>query len=308
MTTKGSSGLMYVFVTSVLVVLNYHLAAVEVNISVSAEPSLPAANMIRNSGFEEPVGGGNFWAASGFYNGKGEFKVVGDQSHSGKMSLCALGFSNDAKGHMFTQEFYVPTDIRMLLDFWVKADRELPSGGTVSLRYALDNKDIVTDGVDAQINPLVKVPDKWIQFSNPPKDISAKSVILFWQPHTRDAPRTYQSIGKNIITFPKDKFGNQDKVKVKLYILTAGIGCLWYDDIILKPLETKLKYTVKGSDITEIRACNSRKKVVEQKTFSNDWQGEYSGTVVVPVDDSYQFEVKTKSGEVKYAEYPGKTN
>ncbi len=308
MKTKVRSALMSIGIMLFLVEFNQLSVAMEIDINVIAEPSLPATNMIQNSSFEEPVGNSNFWIEGGYYKGKGEITVVANQAHSGGMSVCATGLSDDAQGQMLTQEFYVPTDIPLFFDFWVKADRDLPHGGTVSLRYLPDNKDILIDGVDAQISSVVKIPGKWIQFSNPPKDIVANPSILFWQPRTKDMPRTYQPTDTNVIVFPRDKFDNQDKVKVRLYIIAKGMGVLWYDDIVLKPLKTKLMYTVKGIDVTEIKICNSQKKIIEQKTFFNDWQGEFSGTAVVLADDSYQVEVKTKSGATKYAEYPPKTN
>ena len=304
---KSISAMLAVFLP-VLIGLTQLSSAGEVNIRVTADPPLPISNMIQNSSFEEIVGGKTFWPGWNYYKGKGEVKIVADQAHSGQMSVCLAGFSDDAQGQIFTQAFYVPTDIPLLLDFWVKSDKVLPSGGTMSLRYLPDNKDGVSDGVDVQIPSLIKITEQWIQFSNPPPDIGAKLSILFWQPRTKDAPRTCQSFDKNIITFPKAKFWNQDKIKVRLFILSKGMGCLWYDDVVLKPLETRLKYTVSGVDVTEIKVCNKRKDVIEQKSFSNDWAGEYSGTVVVPSDDSYQVEVKTKSGEVKYAEYPVNAN
>lgn len=288
---------------TLLLILFLSAVARGVDIDISADPSLPVRNMIDNSSFEENYGSNNFWRNCGYYRGKGKVEITKEYAHAGESSLCFMGFSKDAEGQMISRDVMMSTDILYRLDFWVRSFRELPGGGDVKVRYALDDPGKISDSIDALIVPLVKIPERWIQFSSPPKDISAQTRILFWQPRNQGGVRRHQIVNSNIIMFPKSIFGNKP-VKIKIYIFASGVGVVWYDDITLMPLKTKLKYTVKGSDVTGIKILNQRHKVMTEKSFVRDWPGEYSAEVVVPVDDLYQVEVKTKSGGIVHVSYP----
>lgn len=289
-----------IIVTGLFFILHTAIYA-GVSIDISAEPSLPSENLIHDAGFEEGI-----WKGGNYYKGKGEVRIVKEHVHSGENSLCFMGFSKDAKGQALSREFLIYTDIPYSLDFWIRSYRDVPEGGVVSLRYYLDDADKTSGSVDAQIASLVKIPERWILFSNPPKDITAETLMLFWQPTAKDAKRHYKSIRNNIIIFPKKDFANQERIRVRLCISASGLGVVWYDDIILKPLKSRLRYTVKGNDVSEIKVLNKKGEILKTENFSGDWSGEYSGTLLVPAGSKYRIEVKTKSGEINYVEYPGK--
>jgi len=291
---------MKIIVTGLAFVLHAAIYA-GVNISISAEPSLPSENLIQDAGFEEGI-----WKGGNYYKGKGEVRIVKEHVHSGEKSLCFMGFSKDAKGQAVSREFLIYTDMPYSFDFWIRSYREVPEGGVVSLRYYLDDADKTAGSVDAQVASLVKIPEKWILFSSPPKDITAETLMLFWQPTAKDVKRHYKSIKNNMIIFPKKNFANQERIRVRLCISASGLGVVWYDDITLKPLKSTLKYTVKGKDVSEIKVLNKKKEILKTENFSGNWNGEYSGALIVPADGKYRIEVKTKSGEINYGEYPGK--
>ena len=280
--------------------------ASEISAEISAEPPLPAANLVQDSGFEHKTGKDCFWSQAWYYAGSGEAAIVSDCAHSGKMALRFAGFSKDARGQAVSKEFHVQTGIPYSLDFWARADRELPQGGLVQIQYIPENKDIIGDTAEAVIPQLVKIPGKWSQFSNPPSEMPCKKIIIFWQPRGKDKSRFYRVINDNIITFDKDLFGGAEQIKVKLYLQAASQGIIYFDDISLIPQKTMLKYKVSGKDISEITLSDGKDKIIESKKFREFPAAEYASGLLVPANNSYKITIKTKNGEVLNEFYPKK--
>ena len=275
--------------------------AMDIGVELTAEPSLPVENLICDSSFEDAAGKETFWSVGAFYKGKGELKLVEDESHSGGKSLRISGFTSDAAGEVCSKTLKIYTDIPYCLDFWVKTCREMPSAGLVSLRCVSYK---AGGSADAQINPLLKIPDTWVRFSAPPLDIAAQTLVLSWRPREADQPGTYEANYSNVINFGKNNFGHLDQIQARLYIIASGIGIVWYDDILLRPLKTKLKCSVKGHGVREILILNDGKEVVGKQVFTDDWPGEYTRVITVPTDSAYHVEIKTSSGGKVHAQYP----
>jgi hypothetical protein len=265
-------------------------------LELSSDPPLPATDLVQNPGFEE----NGFWLQGGFWRGKGEVEIVDDMSHSGEHSLRFVGLSENATGQMPSNEVTLRTDIPYRLDFWVRSYRETPSGGMVRLEYRIEGSDILQDGVDAQIAPLVKIPESWLRFSSPPKSVAAKTQILFWQPRTKDERRRYNVINDNIIIFPKSNFGDQDHIRGRMKIISSGLGVVWYDDVSLRPLETWLTYKVRASGSASLQVVDKTGKVWLKEKF----EGERTGAILVPVDSAYRLEVTSATGEQSHVVYP----
>ncbi|NMA48040.1 MAG: hypothetical protein GX945_15910 [Lentisphaerae bacterium] len=292
----SGSGLMKTNCCLLMLLLLPFAAAKGLELELFSDPPLPATDVIQNPGFE----GNGFWLQGGFWRGKGEVEIVDDMARSGGHSLRFVGLSENAAGQMPSNEFTLRTDIPYRLDFWVRSYRETPTGGMVRLEYRSEGSDILPDGVDAQIVPLVKIPESWLRFSAPPKSVTAKTQMLFWQPRSKDERRRYNVIDDNIIVFPKSNFGDQDHIRGRMKIIASGLGVVWYDDISLRPLETWLTYRVRASGSASLQIVDKAGKVWLKEKFD----GTRSGAILVPVDSAYRLEVTSASGEQSYVAYP----
>ncbi len=192
------------------------------------------------SGGEMLVGNGSFegtslpdrpnWEAKGnFWKGKGTVERTDQQASAGKCSLRMNGKEPDSEGQCMTGNFRILPDRDYKLAYSIRRD-SARGGGHLILYYSTADKKEGMFVCHASDKIRKGALNQWHRVEG------ADMQVLFFLP--KGSARQYIVQKNGIIRIPSEQFGKEAVVcRAQLYM--KGNGNVWFDDIVIEPMEEK---------------------------------------------------------------------
>ncbi|GEM_PF-2434930 len=245
------------------------LAAAECTITVTSDPAMPVANLVKNPGFEEGVTG---WDQFSMTAADG---VTDAEAHSGKFSFKLIGQKGVNKGirqgRIGPQEFNppIPAGTPITVSAWCKSVGMNPDGGACSLSGTIS----YVDGTDSYITTPVfpKVAHDWIK--------------------------------QTACYVPKKDVKWIDQLYGALYYDQAGQA--WFDDLFMAVGKLKLAYKVACPNIKSVRLYSEERGLLKDSGLLAKGTNAAEGSIESPILlDHFIVQVEDADGNVYRERYP----